>query len=256
MKKLIILLCFCLMTFGSSARIIEVAPAGAWGVLGISGGGAVAGGGADYTEERTDTFSDTNTPPTGWTESSGSWTEDSTEMYRDAYASNNYIRFSTAITSADHYVCIKINDVRGSSANPGVAFRMTTNTADEYYIIRADNNANELHFRNCDAAPAACNTFYTVTSFGDLTDGQTICGAVEGTTTSTVFYFWEDPAAIPPTKALADYKICRIEFDGTCTDWDAAPNVYGDAGTYVGVADMNGSVDHFCDFDDFSAGPD
>ena len=39
MKKLIfILLCFCLMTFGSSARIIEVAPAGAWGVLGISGG--------------------------------------------------------------------------------------------------------------------------------------------------------------------------------------------------------------------------
>ena len=46
MKKLIfILLCFCLMTFGSSARIIEVAPAGAWGVLGISGGGAVAAGG-------------------------------------------------------------------------------------------------------------------------------------------------------------------------------------------------------------------
>ena len=41
MKKLIfILLCFCLLTFGSSARIIEVAPAGAWGVLGISGGGA------------------------------------------------------------------------------------------------------------------------------------------------------------------------------------------------------------------------
>ena len=46
MKKLIfILLCFCLMTFGSSAKIIEVAPAGAWGVLGISGGGAVVGGG-------------------------------------------------------------------------------------------------------------------------------------------------------------------------------------------------------------------
>ena len=48
MKKLIfILLCFCLMTFGSSAKIIEVAPAGAWGVLGISGGGAVAAGGGE-----------------------------------------------------------------------------------------------------------------------------------------------------------------------------------------------------------------
>ena len=46
MKKLIfILLCFSILTFGSSARIIEVAPAGAWGVLGISGGGAVAAGG-------------------------------------------------------------------------------------------------------------------------------------------------------------------------------------------------------------------
>jgi len=45
MKKLIfILLCFSILTFGSSARIIEVAPAGAWGVLGISGGGAVAAG--------------------------------------------------------------------------------------------------------------------------------------------------------------------------------------------------------------------
>ena len=45
MKKLLfILLCFSILTFGSSARIIEVAPAGAWGVLGISGGGAVAVG--------------------------------------------------------------------------------------------------------------------------------------------------------------------------------------------------------------------
>ena len=45
MKKLIfILLCFSLMALGPSARIIEVAPAGAWGVLGISGGGAVVGG--------------------------------------------------------------------------------------------------------------------------------------------------------------------------------------------------------------------
>ena len=48
MKKLIfILLCFSLLTFGSSARIIEVAPAGAWGIIGISGGGAVAEAGGD-----------------------------------------------------------------------------------------------------------------------------------------------------------------------------------------------------------------
>ena len=47
MKKLIfILLCFCLMTFGSSAKIIEVAPAGAWGVLAMSGGGGAV---ADVT---------------------------------------------------------------------------------------------------------------------------------------------------------------------------------------------------------------
>ena len=47
MKKLLfILLCFSLLTFGSSARIIEVAPAGAWGVLGISGGGGAVAGGA------------------------------------------------------------------------------------------------------------------------------------------------------------------------------------------------------------------
>jgi len=53
MKKLIfILLCFCLLTFGSSARIIEVAPAGAWGVLGISGGGAVAAGGGDFCDDK------------------------------------------------------------------------------------------------------------------------------------------------------------------------------------------------------------
>ena len=43
MKKLIfILLCFSLMTFGSSAKIIEVAPAGAWGIGLIGGGGANA----------------------------------------------------------------------------------------------------------------------------------------------------------------------------------------------------------------------
>ena len=48
MKKLIfILLCFCLTTFGSSARIIEVTPAGAWGVLGISGGGETVVAGCD-----------------------------------------------------------------------------------------------------------------------------------------------------------------------------------------------------------------
>jgi len=40
MKKLIfVLLCFCLMTLGSSAKIIEVAPAGAWGIGLIGGGG-------------------------------------------------------------------------------------------------------------------------------------------------------------------------------------------------------------------------
>ena len=51
MKKLIfILLCFSLLTFGSSARIIEVAPAGAWGSIGISGGGGAvaAGGGPEF----------------------------------------------------------------------------------------------------------------------------------------------------------------------------------------------------------------
>ena len=45
MKKLIFcLLCFCLMTFGSSAKIIEVAPAGAWGIgiIGSGGGGDVS----------------------------------------------------------------------------------------------------------------------------------------------------------------------------------------------------------------------
>jgi len=53
MKKLLFcLLCFCLMTFGSSAKIIEVAPAGAWGVLGISGGGAVAAGGGDFCDDK------------------------------------------------------------------------------------------------------------------------------------------------------------------------------------------------------------
>ena len=47
MKKLIfILLCFSLLTFGSSARIIEVAPAGAWGLGIIASGG---GGGPDVT---------------------------------------------------------------------------------------------------------------------------------------------------------------------------------------------------------------
>ena len=44
MKRLIfVLLCFSILTLGSSAKIIEVAPAGAWGVLAMSGsGGSVA----------------------------------------------------------------------------------------------------------------------------------------------------------------------------------------------------------------------
>ena len=43
MKKLLFcLLCFSLLTFGSSAKIIEVAPAGAWGTMIIGGSGVAA----------------------------------------------------------------------------------------------------------------------------------------------------------------------------------------------------------------------
>ena len=54
MKKLLFcLLCFCLMTFGSSAKIIEVAPAGAWGTMIIGGGsgGEAPAGGTDFTAD-------------------------------------------------------------------------------------------------------------------------------------------------------------------------------------------------------------
>ena len=80
MKKLIfILLCFSLLTFGSSAKIIEVAPAGAWGVLGISGGGAVAEEPA-CAFDLCETFDATGYDNTGgapnWTETQGAPNED------------------------------------------------------------------------------------------------------------------------------------------------------------------------------------
>ena len=66
MKKLIfILLCFSLMTFGSSAKIIEVAPAGAWGTMIIGGSGlpAAVGGWSDDFSGCTSGYVDAQT---GW----------------------------------------------------------------------------------------------------------------------------------------------------------------------------------------------
>jgi len=59
MKKLLFcLLCFSLLTFGSSAKIIEVAPAGAWGTMIISGSGGAAAAGQTF--ENLTTYTETD----------------------------------------------------------------------------------------------------------------------------------------------------------------------------------------------------
>ena len=221
----------------------------------IAGKNAAAGG-ADYTENYTDTFSDSAGPPTGWTEATSSWTDNGSTLQRDAWNNNEYILFSTQLSSVDHYVCIKIADFKSTSDNPGVVMRLSDLTpaaGEYYYIIRDSGDTNTLDFRICQNYAASCTTFHSE-AFADLTDGQTMCAAVEGTGASTIFYMWEDPATVPPSKSLATYTI-------NSGNWDNAPNtvgdnVWSDTGQYVGIADMVGSSSANSTFDDFSAGVD
>ena len=217
-------------------------------------------GGADYTENHTDTFSDSAGPPTGWTELTSSWTDNGSTLQRDVWNNNEYIIYSAnQLSSVDHYVCIKIADFGAlGTDNPGVVMRLNdlTPAAEEYYyIIRDSGDSNTLEFRACENYVASCETFHSE-AFADLTDGQTICGAVEGTGASTIFYFWEDPlnGTIPPTKSDATYTI-------NSGNWDGAPNtvgdnVWSDTGQYVGVANMVGDGGASTILDDFSTGVD
>ena len=103
MKKLIfILLCFSLLTFGSSARIIEVAPAGAWGIIGISGGSAVVAASWEIDNDFSGTYA------TDWTTVSGSFSYSSGELL---FPNTGTIIYNTDFTNAfQQYAKVKVVD--------------------------------------------------------------------------------------------------------------------------------------------------
>ena len=84
------------MTFGSSARIIEVAPAGAWGVLGISGGGVVAEAPSWEIDEDFVSIAD-------WTIIAGSWGPTSEQLDPDNSADGSEVIYSSGQTFTNDF---------------------------------------------------------------------------------------------------------------------------------------------------------
>ena len=209
MKKLIfVLLCFSILTLGSSAKIIGVVPAGAWGIGLIgAGGGAVEEGTVLEFEELFD-FGTVGTPVAVESDPGGMWDvtgqdptnlllANGTHALLGTPGENDYFHavFATASGGVDQAVKMKMGE---ASINTG------------YYVgygalLRAQNaDATGTYYRmyvkgdsvNC-VFSVEYYTNFTNTDYvnkvtiSQVTDGDWIGFAVTGTGASTVFSFWD-----------------------------------------------------------------
>ena len=183
MKKLIfILLCFCLMTFGSSAKIIEIAPAGAWGIIGISGGGAVVEAGAGPW---TDDFNRDNETPLGgdWTTFAGDGINlVSNEASGTAAAS--YYTGSTGL-AANQYVQV-VADSLFYYESPSFFLRIDVLGNAGFYCRITGWTEVELFDASDDASLG------TITTSDLSATSHTFKASIEGTGSSKIFRFYRD----------------------------------------------------------------
>ena len=265
MKKLLLyLLCFCLLTFGSSAKIIEVAPAGAWGVLGISGGGgggAPPAGGQDYIVDFTEYDASDDHVDGGsgrqWNELTGSGTAvDVASDNLDGVTSPFTLIFESPTDTITQYGA---HLVGASTQYNGLYFRSTNNAAERAYALRF-NAAASIMWRSCtghscDVDIGACDPGF------ELFAGDSFGFRVTGTSTATVLemYFWDDEAPPPVTDGDVDTAWAAGNRDGYCTvcasgcdtTWTAPTDKYADTGKYGGF--YNGGSQLMI-FDNFALG--
>jgi len=248
MKKLIfILLCFCLMTFGSSARIIEVAPAGAWGVLGISGGGAVAAGGGGQNFYDGFAYSDGDLE----TVSSSVWVKGESGNGSYTVASSvittnetNVYLYQTSTDTLNQWAIWKGVTVDNYA---GAYFRSDGNMANTAYTLR-NNEGAAFAWRYCTGS--SCNDFSQ--NSHDMSDNDYVGARISGTGTGTVVYACDFGATTPNSCATAsDCNPDNVDWAtyGTCYTWiddpgaNEAINGYK-IGMYTG-SDAAGSFDDF-----------
>ena len=264
MKKLIfILLCFSILTFGSSARIIEVAPAGAWGVLGISGGGAVAGG---CSTTIADAFGADTITSGVWVVNAGTWQVTGGVMQQDDDDNAGMISYENEETcTVDQWLQYEVAQYPSTSYMGG-AFRFDGNTSNVSYAFRFTDGDNKWEMRDC--INATCNT--TGVSADGLTSPiatDTIGAAVFGTTTSTVMLIWHNPSSTSAwdstVGAGSNWGNCDYSFYGSaalaqsCDVSDHSIGVPGngwaDVGKYTGLY-SGGFANAHMQWDNFSAG--
>ena len=255
MKKLIfILLCFCLMTFGSSARIIEVAPAGAWGIGLIgSGGGAVAGGPSyqDFADDFSTQADGALEDDTDWAriEGSVSFTVDDASNNLDAASDENLTVWQTQTDTLFQYVAI---DFVGAPAQYFGLYARSTNdlvgSVNGYTIRWNDYNVTAL--RSCDGTSCSDIRAISNSPTGDADDPYDSYGfTVEGTGTSTIWrlYFWDEQV----TPALASWGTCLVGIV-VCTGTDT-PHT-GCTGAGAGTTAVTGCTNEEVACDDSEAG--
>ena len=232
MKKLIfILLCFCLLTFGSSARIIEVAPAGAWGVLGISGGGAVAEGGGDLADDFTGGITD-------WTEVEGTWSGASgyavpTELGAGPDA---ILVYNTQTSTIDQWIEVKLTTVDSN----GVTLRATNTGAATWdgFTVFADATYVYLYyyvdgdFENISGLTGSPTWYWEHTfNAGDYMGIEII-----GTDAATTIYVWDNGTSSVPHASWG------------AADFNSGAFATGiTSGTYIGLSswELGGQLDDF-----------
>ena len=245
MKKLIfILICFSLLTFGSSARIIEVAPAGAWGI-GLIGGGAPppAGGGQAFTDAFA--YSDGELASV----SGGNWTKlDGTNA---SLASNQvtledvcfYEYTGQALDTDDGYACVRWVDDPSNSAYGGIRFRSDGGVVNKAYVVRWESNAEVFAWRYCTAS-SSCTTFGS-TKAHTLDDGDLFCIEWDGADAATEVKMWDMGGGAMPARGTGHWA------DAADLTWNDPGENAVNAGTGVGL--YNGAAGDIV-IDDFYAG--
>ena len=239
MKRLIfVLLCFSILTLGSSAKIIEVAPAGAWGVIGISGGGSVVEEGTVLEFEELFDFTANVEDDVNWdvTTSTGTVTLlKASGTYAYVFEGEDFAYwhaiYQTAAGGVDQAVKMRMGEASidtGFYMGYGALLRAVNAGATGicYRLYVKGNNTGVVKFA------VETNTGVSTTDYGSdvtidaVTDGDWIGFAVTGTGASTVFSYWDFGVTDP-----GDYGSWG---DATETLDETGLDTPLDAGNYVG----------------------
>ena len=245
MKRILLcIVCLFALTFVSSrAAIIEVAPAGAWGVLGINGGGVVAGAtGQTIVDDFTSYGSAEAHLIANWQELSGAGAthiNTSTDvMYTDAAESFSIIYDGQATDTITQYGAVRF---AGDVTFTGLYFRSDGNASNRAYALRVDG-ADDIQWRDClghscqdvDQPTAGDGTCNPTVSVGT---GTSIGFRVTGIGTNTVLEVWAW-SGDPPAVTDGDVDTAWSSPDCTLT---GNPDAAANDGTYVGL--YNGASD-------------